>query len=211
MSSTKIMIIKNIIFDIGNVLFKYDPMHIIASLLPNTKKKDLYFNELFQSDLWQKLDRGDLTETVAIKQLSQKFKLTNQEEAELKLLINEFPDYLIPNQNTIDILIYLSKKYNIYILSNFQSAPFKRLEKKHDFFNLIKGKVISNDVMMKKPELGIYDYLITKYRLIPSECIFIDDLKENIATAKKILINGIQYESSNQLKKDLTRYSIHIK
>lgn len=211
MSSTKIMIIKNIIFDVGNVLFKYDPMHIISSLLPNTKNKNLYFNELFQSDLWQKLDRGDLTATTVVKQISQKFKLTNHEEAELKVLINEFPDYLIPNQNTIDIFKYLSNKYNIYILSNFQSAPFIRLEKKHDFFNVIKGKVISNDVMMKKPELGIYDYIITKYRLIPSECIFIDDLKENIVAAKKILINGILYESSNQLKKDLSRYSIHIK
>ena len=65
--------------------------------------------------------------------------------------------------------------------------------------------------MMKKPELGIYDYLITKFRLIPSECVFIDDLTENITSAKRILINGIHYTSSNQLKKELGKFSIQVK
>ncbi len=203
--------IKNIIFDVGNVLFKYDPLHIISSILPKSNKKEFYLNELFQSELWQKLDRGDLTENNVVEKLSSTFKLDDRSKNEIRTLINEFPDYLIPNKNTIEIFKILSKKFNIYILSNFQSKPFARLKKDHDFFNLSKGIILSNDVMMKKPELGIYDYLITKFRLIPSECVFIDDLTENITSAKRILINGIHYTSSNQLKKDLGKYSIQVK
>ncbi len=203
--------IRNIIFDVGNVLFKYDPSYIISSLLPKTSKKDFYLNELFLSDLWQKLDRGDLTENNVVSILKKEFKLESKDETDIRTLINEFPDYLIPNDQTIQIFKALSKKYNIYILSNFQTKPFQRLHKNYDFFNISKGIILSNDIMMKKPELGIYDYLVTKYRLQPNECLFIDDLDENITSAKRILLNGIVYKSSDQLKKELNKYSINLK
>lgn len=202
------MKIKNIIFDVGNVLFEYDPSFIIDSLFPKTENKAFFLDELFNSDIWQQLDRGDLTENKAIHQLTNQFKCSETTEYEMRTLINQFPDYLIPIEENISLFKTLTSQYKLFILSNFQTIPFKRLLEKHPFLKLSNGTVISNDIMMKKPELGIYDYLITTYRLIPNECIFVDDLKENIDAAKKILINGIQFTTPSKLKKDLQKFNI---
>ena len=184
---------------------------LLHACYQNPKKKEFYLNELFLSDIWQLLDRGDITENKAIERLKKQFKLNKKDETDIRLLINEFPDFLIPNKNTIELFNSLTKKYPVYILSNFQSKPYQRLLEQQPFMKQAKGIVLSNDVMMKKPELGIYDFLVTKYRLIPNECLFIDDLKENLASAKKILINGIHYTSSYQLKKELNKYAIKTK
>ena len=62
--------IKHIIFDIGNVLFKYNPTHIIECLTPESKYKKFYLEQLFNSDYWQQMDRGDMSLEKVKKQLT---------------------------------------------------------------------------------------------------------------------------------------------
>ena len=57
--------------------------------------------------------------------------------------------------------------------------------------------------MMKKPELGIFHYLLSQYSILPTESIFIDDLKDNILAAEKMQIKGIVHKSYYQTKKEL--------
>ena len=48
-----------------------------------------------------------------------------------------------------------------------------------------------------KPEKQIYDYLLQKYNLTAKECIFLDDLEENVLAASKIGINGVCFKDIN--------------
>ncbi len=50
---------------------------------------------------------------------------------------------------------------------------------------------------MMKPEKQIYDYLLQKYNLTAKECIFLDDLEENVLAASKIGINGVCFKDTN--------------
>ena len=52
--------------------------------------------------------------------------------------------------------------------------------------------------MMKKPEIGIFHYLLTQHRILPEESLFIDDMKENIATAKKLQMQTLHHTSTPQ-------------
>ena len=90
----------------------------------------------------------------------------------------QIKDIVIPVPN-LDVQKELVSKINI-ILSNFQSKPFQQLLKNNPFLTKAKGIVVSANVMMKKPEIGIYHFLLSQYRLLPHECIFIDDMKDNI-------------------------------
>ena len=58
--------IKNIIFDIGNVLLKFEPKIYLTNLFENKEIETLLFNEIFQSEEWVLLDRGSLTDEDAI-------------------------------------------------------------------------------------------------------------------------------------------------
>ena len=153
--------IKHIIFDVGNVLFNYNPSYIIECLIPNSNSKQFYLDHLFNSDFWQKMDRGDLTLEAVKKKLHQEHGLSSLEKKEITQLATHFVDHLILNSDMKKLFLSLNNSYNIYILSNFQSKPFQKLLKNHDFLNQAKGIVVSADVMMKKPEIGIYHFLLS--------------------------------------------------
>ncbi len=203
--------IKHIIFDVGNVLFDYDPDYITQQLLPNSKHHNFYVKELFLSEYWQKLDRGDYTKRYVIKELMRKFKLSQDQENDLETLIDNFYLHLKLKKDTQEIFEECCQDYNVFIISNFQDKQYEALSKLHPFLTQAKGTVISAKIMMKKPELGIFHYFLTQYRILPQDSIFIDDLKENITTAKRVLINGIQFKSAYQTKRELERFDVKLR
>ncbi len=196
---------KQVVFDIGNVLFGYDPKKIIEALVPSSPFKAFYLNELFLSDRWQRLDRGDITCHEVVKELAALSDNADQVSQEVRLLIDYFVDHLdlIPEIQTL--FETLSKQYPIYILSNFQDKPFDRLEILYPFLKLATGKIVSAKVGCKKPEPRIYDLLLSTFQLNPSETLFIDDLEDNIAAAEKKGIVGIPFKSPQQTITDVEK------
>lgn len=87
--------------------------------------------------------------------------------------------------------------HKVYGLSNWDPESYTVLKEKHsDFFNLFDGVVISGVIHSNKPNQIIYQALINQYNLIPDQCWFIDDQKENIESARKLGINAVIYEKS---------------
>jgi HAD superfamily hydrolase (TIGR01509 family) len=73
---------------------------------------------------------------------------------------------------------------------------------------LFDGKVVSGAVKKTKPGEDIYLHLLDKYKITPGQAVFIDDKKENILTAEKLGIKGIQFSNPEQLRKDLENLGI---
>ena len=202
--------IKNIIFDVGNVLFKYYPEYIIKSLLPKTLNSEFYLKYLFNSDIWISLDKGTLKVNSAIKLLCKDHELSINQKSDITLLITNFYKYLILDEDMKNLFIHCSKHYNVYILSNFQSDSFKKLKQDHSFLSLAKGEVVSANVKMIKPELGIYHYLLSQEKVLPQESVFIDDMKDNIIAANRLLIHGIHHESYSRTISKLKKLKITV-
>ena len=87
--------IKNIVFDVGNVLFKYQLTHIVNSLLPDSEYKEFYVEHLFNAPIWQSLDRGDIDATHAAMQLSKTHNLSKTQHNDILNLIQNFYKHLI--------------------------------------------------------------------------------------------------------------------
>ena len=102
-----------------------------------------------------------------------------------------------------------SKGYNLYVLSN-TSKPVVDAFKNHEIFTYFDGFVLSYKIKMVKPYEGIYKYLLDTYNLKPEECLFIDDLEANMATANKLGINGrpVNKDDIEDIKKVLKEYNI---
>jgi HAD superfamily hydrolase (TIGR01509 family) len=197
--------IKNIIFDIGNVLFNYDPSHITELLLPDETDKEFYIQNLFLSDEWQSLDRGDLNINQFIRDITRRLNLTPKQILNFELLLKEFPKHLQLNEEMKELFEECLTTHKVYILSNFQYPAFNVLLENHAFLNKANGIVVSAKVMMKKPEIGIFHYLLTQQRILPEESIFIDDNAENITTATRVLMTGILFKSAKQVRKELEK------
>lgn len=197
------MKINAIVFDVGNVLFKYDPKLILRGLLPQSKHHKLYLDHLFNHDLWQTLDRGDITQDAAIAQLSE--ELGKNHKDAIETCITYFVDHLTPITQSIDCFNHYASRFPIYILSNFQDQPFSRLETLHPFLKNRKDAIVSARVGYKKPEPPIYELLIKTVGLDPEEILFIDDMEENITSAKIMGIQTIHFNPELALSAEIEK------
>lgn len=87
---------------------------------------------------------------------------------------------------------------------------FGEVTKKNKFFELFDGGVVSYAEKLIKPEEEIYKIILDRYKLNPSETIFVDDVEANIEGANKVGIKSILFKDAKKLKEELNNLKIEI-
>ena len=200
--------IKNIIFDLGNVLIAFKPQELMSKYTEDLNLINEFITTIISSDTWQSLDRG----TISL-------------EATKKIFLKEYPKYkdLItffynnwkglfePIQKNVKVLKKLSNtKYKKFALSNFPEKPFQFVKSQYDFFNLFDGLVISYKENFIKPEKEIYEILLKRFNLKAEECLFIDDTESFCFGAEKLGINTILLTENMKIQSEFEKYRIKI-
>ena len=197
------MSIKNIVFDLGRVLIKFEPKEYIEQNVPEEKREDFY-NGIFGSTEWLMLDRGTLSYEDAKKIFKE--RVSGVDKQIDRLFDVDLFEILQPIEENVKLLPKLKEKYNLYILSNFHQPAFEHIFKKFEFFRLFDGHTVSCYYYLLKPEKEIYDTLVDKFNLIPEETVFIDDSKVNIDACEKEGIRGIHLPDYTELKQKLEEF-----
>jgi len=184
----------NFIFDLGNVLVYYTPDIYLRGLFSDDDLVEELLNTVFRSPVWLDMDRGILTHSEATEiYCTQKPEL----KAEIRKTMQNFDKTFSPIPESIELLPKVkSSGHELYYLSNIQKEIRDYLVKTHDFFNLFKGGIFSCDVNVIKPSPEIYRFLLKKCNLNPAECLFFDDMEENVSAAEKEGIKGILFTTA---------------
>ena len=200
--------IKNIIFDLGNVLLKFKPEEFLLQFTSDKEYIKQFVTKITRSKLWLDLDRGyESLENAEIIFLSK----YPEEKEFISLFFNHWMEMLTPIEENISILLDLSKSgYKTYILSNFIKEAFKFVKDKFDFFTLFDGQIISGEEKVIKPDKAIYESLLRRYQLIPEESLFIDDILFFLKPAKKLGISTIWNRPHTDLRKELKKFDVVI-
>lgn len=182
--------IKNIIFDLGGVVIKYDQRKIINTFTNNDDEIKYIFDEIFHSNEWKLMDLGLITKEEVIQNINSR---NNNKYKELtEKFLNEWYKTQVINQDVVNIAKKLKEnEYNIYVLSNMATTTYEYY-KNNDFFKLCNGIVISAHEHIKKPDEKIFNILLDRYSLKAEECLFIDDDDTNRSyeTANRLGILG---------------------
>ena len=195
--------IKNVVFDLGNVLLSFVPSEYLDKKNYPENIKTKILSEIFNSEEWQMLDRGEITSDEVIDIISSRSTLKREEIAHI---FNLRTDILYPLDNNIKFLPLLKKKgYKLYFLSNFPMDIFEEVTSGYYFFKYFDGGVISSHAKFSKPDSRIYKILIEKYSLIPEDCLFIDDLEINVKAAKTAGMIGITTFGSLDISKEIEK------
>ena len=199
--------IKTIFFDIGGVLIDIHPERTYQYLSDSVDVEVNMVKESFPWDAHDQYERGIMNNEdwfITYKEsLPQPCCLKRSDFWNAwKLLLGE-------EKNTVNILEALNKQYSIWLLSNTNPKHIQdEIEKRYLFPSLVNGAVYSFDVGVRKPEKEIYEIAMQRANANPQECLFIDDLLENIQAAKQIGIEGVHFISSEQLKQELAHLGI---
>lgn len=190
-------VIKNIIFDVGNVLVRWSPEEIIRLTFGDDAPIPQLSAQIFQSQLWLDYNRGTCTRKEVAHQLSEAHGLTSNQ-------LQRFFYYLVQTQIPIHgqfaLLDKLSQAgYRLFALTDNVPEIVQYLKAHYNFWQLFDGAVVSCDVHYLKPEQAIYQYLLENYHLKAHECIFADDLAKNIDGAGTMGMHGCVFKDNEQL------------
>ncbi len=192
--------IKNIVFDMGNVLLAYTPEEYIKTITQDETAAAAVLKELFQSEEWRQLDAGTITEEAAVAQVCARIP---QYAAEVKKAMDNWHSDLTPMPGMPEIVIRLKEKgYKIYLLSN-TSLRFFQYRDKVQMFRSFDGFIVSAKEKLVKPDVAIFECLCGRYGLLSGECLFIDDLQQNIAGAEKAEFHGHLFRGAEELSRYL--------
>ena len=187
--------IKNIIFDIGNVLLNFQPEEFLTQYYSKEVMGDL-MTIIFASDEWVELDLGTMMINDVIKSLTLKHPHYHDE---IEFVLRNWTGMLTPIHEHVHIAYALKNAgYHLSLLSNFHYEAIQTMFDQYDFFHIFEGGIISAYEHAVKPEENIYHILLQRYHLSPQECLFIDDSLANIKTGERLGIHGIHlpYDSS---------------
>jgi len=184
----------NFIFDFGNVLVDYKPLEYLNGLFSDAVIADKINEIVFKSREWLLMDQGFLTQKESLEIFCER---EPEYKNEIRFLMENVMDMFTPVTGTVELLPVLKKSgHKLYYLSNIQIEVRDYILKNNEFVKLFDGGVFSCDVNIIKPSPEIYRSLIEKYSLIPAECIFFDDMEENVKVAEKEGIKSILFTTA---------------
>ena len=203
--------IRNIIFDLGNVLISFRPSAYFEKKDYPENIRARILSDIFHSTEWLQLDNGDISTPEAIDAISLKSTLSRQEIAHI---FNLRTDIMFPLDQNVRLLPELKKEgYRLYYLSNFPLDIFEEIKTGYFFFRYFDGGVISSEVKYSKPDRRIYEILLENHLLKPEESLFVDDIEINVRAAEeagmKGLFTGGSEEISEMLENTLRQHGLN--
>ena len=202
--------IRNIVFDMGQVLIRWRPEEILEHFDLTGEEKTMLLQELFWSPEWIQQDRGILTEGEMIERVSA--RLPESIHAAVEEVIKAWHVWhLTPMPGMAELVRRLKAQgYGIYLLSNASTALrgyFPRIPGSECF----DGLMVSAEEKLLKPQHEIYERLYERFGLVPEQCVFIDDSPANIEGAMLTGMQGIVFRGDTErLRRELRALGIMV-
>ena len=180
--------IQNILFDMGQVLIRFDRRAFLDRLEISEEDKQLLLREVFLSVEWVQMDRGTLREETAEPLMCK--RLPEHLHSAVHQLVSCWDEPMLPVAGMAQLIEELKAKgYGIYLLSN-ASVRQHEYWSKIPGWQFFDGKIISADERVMKPHPDYYLRAMERFGLVPGECFFIDDVAANIEGANYCGIPG---------------------
>lgn len=178
---------KNIIFDFGNVIGKFDGKYIMQQFCESEEDCSLLCSVIYKK--WGELDKGTVDYDEYIEECLA--ALPERLADPTRAFFKDWPRYITPKEETLRFIDGLvERNVPLYLLSN---APtyFAEWARQYEVLKKFSGVVFSAPLKTAKPDPAMYQYLFRTYSLKPEECFFIDDLEQNIEAGKSLGMDGI--------------------
>lgn len=202
--------IRNILFDMGNVLMRFSPPKLIGKYTEDPADAALLLREVFHETEWIALDHGTMNEDEAVSSVCQRLP-SRLHPAAKGLICDWWKDPFEDVEGMEELIVSLHENgYHLYLLSN---ASLRQTEYcvRLPGWQYFEGRITSAEVKLLKPQKEIFELCLKKFSLSAEECVFIDDSAANVYAASFAGISGIVFHDDvSLLKQRMKEKGIHI-
>ena len=184
---------KNIVFDYGMVLVRFDGMEISRRFM-SEKDAAVFAPVFFDRLYWARLDDGTLGREEMLDAVMARLPHFSRELA--GRVYDEWFHALPPIEGMPALVQALrARGHSLYMISDI-SREFAANAHRQPIISEFDGRVMSSVLGITKPNPEIYRHLLTVYRLDPAECIFIDDRLPNVEGARAVGMAGYHFDGN---------------
>lgn len=199
---------KEVVFDLGGVVFQWKPLQLLQELFPQQVTSEAVAREwagqIFQTFHpeadWALFDLGQIEPESLAQRIAARTGLL---QADLLRLMHGIPPHLQPIQGTVDLIHDLKAEgHSLYFLSNMPAGYADHLVRENSFFSQFEDGIFSAHVQQIKPLPDIFATAQARWPL-QGQPVFIDDVQHNIDAAQQHGWQGIRFEKPEQVRADL--------
>jgi 2-haloacid dehalogenase len=197
-----------VVFDIGNVLLRWDPRNLYRTLFSDSAQMEWFLSHVCTSEWNIEQDRGrDWDEAVSllvtrhpdhepyIRAFHDRWEETvSGDISDNVAILEDLRDAGVPN----------------YCITNFSAPKLELAKRRFPYLDRFDGIIVSGDEKLLKPELEIYQLLLSRYGLQAEDCLFIDDSKANVDGARAVGMHAIHFQEPMDLRPELRRYGFGV-
>ena len=174
--------IENFVFDMGNVLMRFDGLHFARAFTQNEDDAHALDDALFNRPEWALLDAGAISygtmKRIAAASLPERL------QPALDACFDGWPALSEPLPEVNDLAIRLKRQgHGLYLLSNAGLRIGAQLDHM-PAMPYLDGRVVSAEERIMKPDVAIYRLFCERFGLDPATCLFIDDNANNCVGAR---------------------------
>ena len=199
------MTIDTVVFDLGNVLVRWDRRLIYEQLIDDPTELDRILDEVLTLDDNEELYRG-----VPLAEVTAALAARHPDHAEL---IDAFRTRWVETlggviHETVAIVEQLRGRVRLFALSNWGRETFDLGRPRLPFLDGFDGLVISGREGVVKPDPAIFELLCRRHEVDPARALFTDDSPANVTAAAALGFTTVLFESPARLAAALRSHGL---
>ncbi len=198
--------IKNIIFDFGGVLIDWNPRYVYRSYFKTEEEMEYFLGNICTNEWNSHQDEGHLMADAT----RERVELFPEYKEAIEMF---YANWVTMLHSDIPASVEFLKQvkaagYGVYGLTNWSHETIHVAYERYPFFSLFDGIVVSGFEKMLKPDPRLYQILLERYGLNPSECVFLDDNQINVDAANALGIKAFRFTTIDEVLPQLQKLGI---
>lgn len=181
------MKVEAFIFDIGNVLVRFDYGRAVAAL--SAMGADIS-DRAGLENLAARYERGEVGRAAFLEGM----RSILRHEADDAAVARAWQEIFEPNAPMWDLVEKLHGEYPLYLLSNTNCLHHDYLLREYAVFGKFADGVFSYRAKMAKPDRAIFDLAIRQFGVDPRHTVYLDDLMPNVEAARGAGLRALRYD-----------------
>jgi 2-haloacid dehalogenase len=192
------MAARAVVFDVGNVLYRWDPRFLFEKLIPDEQERDWFLDNVVTLDWHVQHDAGRSLAPMVAERSAEFPDQAPLIRAYVARWLETIPGPVPGVHALVERLA--ERGVPLYAITNFGTEFWKLFRPTAPVIDHFRDIVISGEEGLVKPDPAIYRLALERFGLGPGEGLFVDDREENVRAAEDEGFAGHHFRDAERLE-----------